>query len=615
MHPEECELTTDRLTSEPRRARTTGLRRLSPSTIARRPTGSFRITGLSLLIGLVTGFLVVVIKLIVARIQIASLTYPANNSLAPTQHVSFPRVAASLCIGAVSVAVLSAIFEGPGRKSTVREAPIDAVEANALRGGLLHARDGVSVVAPILGSVGFGASVGIEAAVTQVGAVLASLLGQYRSLPRSDMRLLVGAGAAAAISTAYNAPIAGMLYAFELVLGSYSTRMLGPVGLAAIASALLARAMEGNAETFSVTALAAVHWPDYPLAILIGCAAAGMGVVTMLLVSYFERLLKLLFRRMSVRLLVGALGLSIIAVAFPPVLGSGHAGIVETLNGRVTGLAALFLLVGKLMASAISLGSGFRGGLFSASLLIGALLGQVAAAVATVLASFLPGLPAVQPDLCAAIGMASVGASIVGSPLAMIFLIIEFSQNSDLIVIVTVGAVTASFLTNRLFGYSFATWRFQQRGLALDAGTDISRLSAVTIENLIQPPKRSVFSDADLLSVVHAVSTAGGKGTAVYALDGSFVGLIDPTLVEVVEGDAHLPIVAADLVYATSPIITAETTLAEMLDVLRSDDRATFAVMDAADRRELMGCVRARDAYAAASARLDDQRVADLGVS
>ena len=562
-----------------------------------------------------TGILVVIIKRIVAWMQVMGLTYAADNSTVSVGHVSFFRLAASLCVGAISVAVLTAFFEGPGRSSVANEAPIDAVEANALRGGLLHARDGMSVVAPILGSVGFGASVGIEAAVTQVGAVLASLLGQYRSLPRSDMRLLVGAGAAAAISTAYSAPIAGMLYAFELVLGSYSTRMLAPVGLAAIASSLLAEAIDGGADTFRMAAHLEVHWPDYPLAVLVGCAAAGLGVLAMLLVSYVERLLKLLFRHMAVRLLAGALTLSTIAVVFPLVLGSGHAGIVETVNGRVTGLAALFLLLGKLTASAVSLGSGFRGGLFSASLFIGALLGQIVAAAAAVAATFLPGLPLIQPDLCSAIGMAAVGASIIGSPLAMIFLVVEFSQNSAIAVIVAVGAVTSSFLTNRLFGYSFATWRFQQRGLALESGTDISRLSAVTIEDLIQPPKRSVLSDADLLTVVHAVSAAGGRGTAVYALDGSFVGLIDPTLVEVVEGDQQLPIVAADLIYTTSPIVTAETTLAEMLDLLRSDDRATFAIVDTADRRELVGCVRVRDVYAAASTRLDDQREADLGVS
>lgn len=569
---------------------------------------------MALIVGLVTGLLVVIIKWAVARMQVASLTYAVDEVLAFESATSFPRIAIALCAGAIVVALLTHWLEGPGRRAA-SGSPIDAIEANALRGGIMHARDCVSVVTPILGSVAFGASVGIEAAVTQLGAVFASLLGQYRSLPRSDLRLLVGAGAAAAISTAYNAPIAGMLYAFELVLGSYSTRVLGPVGLAAIAGSLLARAIGGGAEPFQLPTVTEVRWPDYPLAILIGCVAAGVGVATMLLVSYVERLLKQLFRRMLPRLLAGAVTLSALAVAFPLVLGSGHVGIVETLNGHIVGLAALSLLLGKLVASAISLGSGFRGGLFSASLFIGALLGQVAAAIAAAAAPLLPGGAVVQPGLCAAIGMAAVGASIVGSPLAMIFLVIGISGEPDVTVIIAVGAVTASFLTNRLFGYSFATWRFQQRGLGLDGGADVSQLSSVTIEGLIRPPKRSVTSDADLLTVVRAVSAAGGKGTAVYALDGSFLGLIDPTLVEVVVGDDHLPVVAADLVDGTSPIVTANTTLAAMLNLLRNDDRATFAVVNEEDNRELVGCVRARDIYAAVSGQLDARREGDLGAA
>lgn len=569
---------------------------------------------MSLVVGLVTGLLVVVIKWTVARIQVASLSYAADESLALGGVGLFPRTAVALCVGAIVVAGLTHWLEGPGQRSA-SGSPIDAVEANALRGGLMHARDGVSVVTPILGSVGFGASVGIEAAVTQLGAVFASLLGQYRSLPRSDLRLLVGAGAAAAISTAYDAPIAGTLYAFELVLGTYSTRMLGPVGLAAIAGSLLARAIGGGAEPLRLPAITEVHWPDYPLAILIGCAATGVGVATMLLVSFVERLLKQLFRRMLPRLIVGAVALSTLAVACPLVLGSGHVGIVETLDGRITGLAALFLLVGKLLASAVSLGSGFRGGLFSASLLVGALLGQVVAAVAAAAAPFMPGGGVVQPGLCAAIGMAAVGSSIVGSPLAMIFLVIGVSGEPDVAVIVAVGAVTASFMTNRLFGYSFATWRFQQRGLGIDGGADVSQLSAITIEGLIRPPKRSVTSDADLLTVVRAVSAARGKGTAVYALDGTFIGLIDPRLVEIIEDDDHLPIVAADLIDGTSPVVTAGTTLAAMLSLLRSDDRATFAVVDEGDNRELVGCVRARDIYAAVSSQLDAGREGDLSAA
>jgi CIC family chloride channel protein len=280
-------------------------------------------------------------------------------------------------------------------------------------------------------------------------------------------------------------------------------------------------------------------------------------------------------------------------------------------TGDIAGRHALGLLAVKGLASAASLGAGFRGGLFGASLLIGALLGQV---LAWMLAS-VPGAPEWSPALCAVIGMAAVGASVIGSPLAMIFLVLETTGDFDATTVVAIGALTASFLTDRLFGYSFATWRFQQRGLAIEGGHDVSRLETVTIGDLMKPPKRAVMANASLEEVRQAVSTAGARGTAVYALDGTFLGLVDPRLVEVIEAETTaLPVVAAELVYETSPVVTPQATLPEGLDIFRLDDHATLAVVGAEDSNKIIGCIRARDAFALASSLLDTQRREDLGV-
>jgi len=331
----------------------------------------------------------------------------------------------------------------------------------------------------------------------------------------------------------------------------------------------------------------------------------------MLLVSAIERLLKRFLKNEILRRLSAALLLTALATRFPAVLGSGHAAIEHSVSGDIAGRHALGLLAAKGLASAASLGAGFRGGLFGASLMIGALLGQV---MAWVLAS-IPGAPEWSPALCAVIGMAAVGASVIGSPLAMIFLVLETTGDFNATTVVAIGALTASFLTDRLFGYSFATWRFQQRGLAIEGGHDISRLEAAAIGEIIKPPKRAVMANASLEEVHRAISTAGARGTAVYAVDGTFLGLIDPRLVEAIEAEnANLPVVAAELVYEASPIITPTATLAEVVDIFRSDDRATLAVVGAKDRNKIVGCIRARDAFALASSLLDTQQREDLGV-
>ncbi len=573
----------------------------------RKPTGSFRLVGLALGIGCLTGLIVAAIQNFVIFAQRATLGFAAERRIALPDHASYVRIALALVCSAILVTVLSRLMS----RWATRD-PIDAVEANALRGGTMTWFDAVAVVIPILASVSFGASVGIEAAVTQLGAVLASLLGRRLGRPRSDLRVLVGAGAAAAIAAAYRAPIAGMLYAYELVLGTYTKRTLAPIGLAAISAVLTIWLLTGQAKPFHLPLETGASWSDFPLAALIGLLSALLGIGVMLLVTIIERVLKRLFRDESLRRVATALLLTVLSTRFPAILGSGHAAVEHAVNGDIAGRHALGLLGAKTLASAASLGAGFRGGLFSASLLIGAILGQVVAWVAP----FVPGAPPVDPALCAVIGMASVGASIIGSPLTMIFLVLETTGDYEAAIVVAIGAVTASFLTDRLFGYSFATWRFQQRGLAIEGGHDVSRLTACPITPIIKPPKRSIAANADLDDVLRAVSTAGARGTAVYRYDGSFAGLVDPRLVEAIEGEEiRLPIVAAELVYETNPAVTPKTNLADLIDIFRTDDRATISVMDPTDGRNLVGVIRARDAFALASNVLDEQRREDLGIS
>ncbi len=584
-----------------------GQPRLPSLALAKKRTkGSFRLVGLAIFIGVVTGLMVVAVQELVPFLQRAFLGFAAERRVALPNHASWLRIFLSLAVGGVAIT-----FVYRWLMHFAKREPIDAVEANALWGGNMTWLDAAAVVIPILISVSCGASVGIEAAVTQLGAVLASKLAVRRGLLRTDRRLMVGAGAAAAIAAAYRAPIAGVFYAFELVLGNYSKRTLAPIGLAAIAATMTIWAFEGPQKSFSLFENAHVGWTDYPLAVVLGFLSAFTGVAVMLLATSFERRLKAWIKDESLRRVAVSGLLTVLATRFPAVLGSGHAAVESAANGGISKGEALGLLGAKVVASAGSLGSGFRGGLFSASLLLGALLGQT---VAWGLGA-IPGLPEVQPGLCALIGMAAVGAAVIGAPLTMIFLAIETTGDFDAGVVVAIGAMTASFLTDRLFGYSFATWRFQQRGLALEGGQDVARLASTPITDLIRPPKRTVPANASLGAVMRAISFAGARGTAVITQDGEYLGLVDPALVEAFDQEeGPLPVVAAELVQTEPGRVTPSSTLAEVIDLLRSSDKATLSVLDPKDSRKLIGCIRGRDAFALASSLVEEQRRDDLGV-
>jgi CIC family chloride channel protein len=364
---------------------------------------------------------------------------------------------------------------------------VDAIEANALFGGRMSLTDSVTLTALTMISSGFGASVGMEAGFTQLGAGFSSHVGQRLRMRRSDLRTLVGAGAAAAIAAAFNAPLAGAFYAFELVIGGYSAPILAPIAIAALAATLVVRAVVGDDSIFALDQPVHITGLDYVLFAGLGVIAAAIAVATMTGVTWVERL----FRRLKVppwlRPCIGGALVGLIAVIFPEVLGSGHGAIQLSLDHFFPAGVLLGLIAAKGLASAISVGSGFRGGLFSSSLLLGSVYGGTAVVLIQAGVSALdPGAPPLDEAAYMLVGMSSVAAAIIGAPLTMIFLVLELTGSFVAALGVMVGVIIASVVVRMTFGYSFATWRFHLRGVPIRGGYDIGWVQDLTVEKLMR---------------------------------------------------------------------------------------------------------------------------------
>ena len=252
-----------------------------------------------------------------------------------------------------------------------RRALVDAVEANALHGGRMSMRDNLIVSVQTLLSNGFGASVGLEAAYAQMGAGAGSHLGRVLRLRRADMRTLVGAGAGAAIAAAFGAPLTGAFYAFEIVIGAYSPSALAPVAAAALAGTFVAQSMGLTPYLLTAPAVAPLRPRDYAIAVALGMLCALAGVAIMRLVAWVEQHVNATRIPDWLRPAVGGVLLIPLAVLSPQVLSAGHGALHADLaaTATLTFLATVFVL--KSAASVLSLGFGFRGGLFFASLFLG----------------------------------------------------------------------------------------------------------------------------------------------------------------------------------------------------------------------------------------------------
>jgi CIC family chloride channel protein len=397
--------------------------------------------------------------------------------------------------------------------------PVDPIEANALQGGRMSLIDSLLISAQTLLSNGFGASVGLEAAYTQLGSGFASRLGASFKLRRADMRTLVGAGAAGAISAAFGAPLTGAFYAFELIIGSYTPFGLAPVISAAIAGRLVSQQF-GTGESFigqiasNVTLQGGVITAVLALALI--CAAIGIAV--MRLVAVVEDLFKRSRLPAFLQPAAGGLVLGAMALSTPHVLSAGHGALTELLHGVPPAMAVLATaLCLKALASSISIGSGFRGGLFFASLYLGGITGKL---FFSLILMFDPSLP-LDDTACAITGMAALSAAVIGGPLTMSFLALETTQDFRFSILILAAATLVSFIVRRSFGYSFATWRLHLRGESIKSGQDVGWIRGLTVRRLMRGNVETVpaamtiteFTEAHPLSSGHWIVATGPAGT------------------------------------------------------------------------------------------------------
>jgi chloride channel protein, CIC family len=479
---------------------------------------------------------------------------------------------------------------------------IDPIEANALYGGRMSLYDSLIVVMQTLVSNGVGASVGLEAGYTQIGSALASELGGKFRLRRNDQRLLVGCGAAGAIAAAFNAPLTGAFYAFELVMGTYSLATLAPVMAAAIVAVVVTRLLSPELYGYDIELPTAIPSIDYLPVLGLGIVAALAGIAIMHGVTLAEKAFRASRLPPWLRPAVGGLLVASLALVTPQVLSAGHAALAFGLDSPypLRHIALLFLL--KAAASAISLGSGFRGGLFFASLFLGALVGKLfAGALAMFTATH-----AVPDVVLALVGMSALAVAIVGGPLTMAFLALESTGSLPLTVAVLLAAVISSVTVRRTFGYSFATWRFHLRGEAIRSAVDVGWMRALTVGRMMRREVRMVRADTTLAAFRRDVPLGATNRVVVVDTADRYAGIV-------LVAEAHAPGMdeAAKLptiLRYADDMLTPQMTVKEAIGLFERAESDALAVVDSPDSRRVIGLLTEAYALRRYSEELDRRR-------
>jgi CIC family chloride channel protein len=464
-----------------------------------------------------------------------------------------------------------------------RGTEVDPIEANALHGGRMSMRGSLIVAAQTVWSSGVGASVGLEAGYTQLASGIASKIGQAFHLRRGDMRILVGCGAGAAIAGAFGAPLGGAFYGFELIIGSYSIASLAPVGIASLVGYLTAQALTPTRlgiETGAVSSLA-VH--DVVIAAGLGLLAAMYGILLMRGVAACERAFTRFKVKAGLRPVLGGAVVGLLAIVSPQVMSSGHGALHLTglFKLPLTTLALFFVL--KSLASMASLGSGFRGGLFFASLLLGALGGQL---FASGLAFVWPGAHA-DPDAYAIIGMCALSVSVIGGPLTMTFIALESTGDLWLSTAVLIAAIISMQVTREFFGYTFATWRFHLRGETIRSAADVGWIRDLTVGQMMRADVRTTPAETPISAFREAFPLGSTSQVVALDEDGRYAGMV-------LVAEAHsseLPATKSvrDILRQANHMLLPQMTAQEAIAAFDRYEAEALTVVDTAERRQVIG--------------------------
>jgi CIC family chloride channel protein len=477
---------------------------------------------LAALVGTIGGWVVLAMSVAVAALHALLFNIDIRERLSSQFSIEPLRAVLVPSLGGLVLGLALLLLQ---RWRPARE--IDPIEANALHGGRMSFRGSVIVALQTVWSSGVGASVGLEAGYTQLASGIAASLGRAFHLRRADQRIMVGCGAAAAIAGAFGAPLAGAFYAFELVIGGYTPASLTSVGVAAVAGYFVTHGFAAQSLGIVVVPVGDVLGL---VAALLGILAALFGIAIMRGVALCEELLAKSAIWLPLRPALGGLGVGLLALLTPHVMSSGHGALHFTsiVSMPLAMIATVFVL--KALASVISLGSGFRGGLFFASLFLGALGGRLFAAAIDMI---WPGLN-LDPNVYAIVGMGALSASVIGGPLTMAFIALESTGDLWLTTAVLVAVIISSQITRELFGYSFATWRLHLRGETIRSAADVGWIRDLTVRRLMRPDVATVNADMPI-EEFRGKFPLGSK-TQVVAVDdaGRYVGLA-------LVADAHAP--------------------------------------------------------------------------
>lgn len=445
---------------------------------------------LAILLGAIGGGLGIAFRLAIALVQWIWLGTTSERMLSTLAALPWWWPMIGPVGGGIAVGAILYFWRPPGRSGGVA----DVIEARVRDTQTLTFRGATVATAITAITLGSGGSGGREGPIVYWAAAASKLAFRIFRLPVAARRVALACGVAAAISSSFNAPIAGVLFAHEVILGHFAMSAFVPLVIASVVGAVISRAWFGEAPAFVITDSTIASYWEIPAFALLGIVCAAVAILFQTALIGGDWLSKRTRVPVWLRPAIGGLLVGLIALGFPQVLGVGYEATDLALAGSLDITLMLALIVAKTVATAITLSSRAGGGVFSPALYLGAMTGGAFGILAG----------AVFPDLAssvglyALIGMGAVAAAVLGAPISTAVMIFELTGGFAFAIALLLAIAIATGLSQAVMGRSFFHWQLYTRGIMLEEGPHKHAAQFIRVRDFMVPLEKSEDSSFDI---------------------------------------------------------------------------------------------------------------------
>ena len=460
--------------------------------------------------------------------------------------------------------------------------------AVALNGGKVRKRTIASCAITSSLTIGSGGSAGREGPTVQIGAAVGSTIGQLLHLSTERMRVLVGCGAAAGIAASFNAPLAGVLFALEIILGDFTIHTFSPIIIASVIGTVTGRALEGNEVTFNVPIHELVHPAEIIFYLVLGILC---GLVARLFTFIYFYTQQVFEEKLNIADLykpaIGGLIVGMISISMPQILGNGYEAMEQALTGQIFFGLAFLLIFMKIICTSITLGSGGMGGVFAPSLFIGAMLGT---AYGSGVHFFFPTLSA-SAETYSVVGMGAVAGAVMQAPLTNILMLFELTNDYTLILPIMATCIAASYTYQKFSKQSIYVQNLLNKGINIRHGREASIMNSIKVRDVMSTDITTIAQETPFRKILETISYSKNFYFPVLDKEGDMTGILSFSDIREVIFEEQLGdlLVAGELANNNVVSLTPQQNLNEAMEIFSQLDVDQLPVVRSEDKLKVIG--------------------------